>query len=166
MSVLALDLSLTGTGVATASGVSTIKTKLKDEERIFYIAEQLINYIPGDLSLVIVEGLAYGTQTGKAMERAGLWWFLKLLFYGQGMPVAVCPPTVLKRYACGKGNADKATVMLEVAKRYDMFKISNDNEADSVALYALAMDKLGTPLVEVPKTHRDALDKVQWPEGI
>ena len=167
MSVLSIDLSLAGTGVTSENGTCTIKTKLKDEDRIFYIADQIVELLPTDTTLLIIEGLAYGTQTGKAMERAGLWWFVKLLFYGQGVPTAICPPTVLKKYATGKGNSDKDTVMLEVAKRYgDIFKITNNNEADSVAMYAMAMDYLETPLVLVPKSYREALDKVQWPEGL
>lgn len=166
MEVLALDLSLTGSGITTSKGVTTVKTNLKDEVRLIYILDSIAEAAEAAyIEFVIVEGLAYGSTMGKATERAGLWWLVKMFFWDYNIPVAVAPPTTLKKYATGKGNADKDTVMLEVAKRYTMFDVKNNNEADSVALYAMAMHHLGNPIAEVPATHLEGLLKVQWPEG-
>lgn len=160
MDILALDLSLTGTGVVYDGQPQTITTKLKDEERLGYIADRVNWFTP---ELVILEGLAYGTQTGKAMERAGLHYIVRLQLWYQDIPFVVAPPTTLKKYITGKGNAGKDEVMIAAVKQLPMMEIKNNNEADAAVLFAMAKDWYGEALITVPKVNRSALDKIEWP---
>jgi crossover junction endodeoxyribonuclease RuvC len=112
---------------------------------------------------VVIEGLAFSRTTGHAMTRAGLWWMVVHRIDQIGMPYAVMTPTGRARYATGKGNAGKADVMREVARRYPDFQ-GGEDEADALVLAAAGADHLGTPIADVPKANRAALDAVVWPE--
>lgn len=41
---------------------------------------------------------------------------------------------------------------------------ADNNQADALVLAAMGADHYGTPLVELPKAHREALEKVAWPD--
>jgi Holliday junction resolvasome RuvABC endonuclease subunit len=63
------------------------------------------------------------------------WCELRQLPY-QGVPVGV-----IKRHATGKGNADKQAMMSAVSSRG--FRITDDNEADAVAILLWAIETSG-----------------------
>lgn len=161
--VVALDLSLTGTGVVVDGSPRTITTKLKDEARLAFIEDEL-NGIAYNASLVVIEGLAYGTQTGKAMERGGLHFMVRTGLFRKQIPFAIAPPTTIKKYITGKGNAQKDEVMIATVTQLPDLGIKNNNEADATVMWAMAMDWLGEPVLDLPKVNRTALDKVEWPK--
>lgn len=164
--VLGLDLSLTCTGLAGPGWTGTIKPGTRrGVDRITHIRDAIGTYLAG-VTLACVEGPSYGNQgNGRQAghhERAGLWWIVRVALAARGVPVAVVAPATLKKYAAGKGNADKAAVMREVARRYPWFD-GGEDEADALVAAAMAADWLGAPFAGVPKTHRDALSAVDWP---
>lgn len=165
--VLALDLSLASTGVAYEGGVSTIKTKLKDEARLVFITET-IKTLDRDHSpyLVVIEGLAFASQTGKAAERGGLHYMVRTEFWVTGTPFAIVPPTSLKKYVTGKGNSAKDEVLIAAVQLFPDAGISNNNEADAMGLYAMGMDYLEQPIVNLPALNRSSLSKIEWPGGL
>jgi len=69
----------------------------------------------------------------------------------------------LKRYATGKGNATKADMRMALFQRAGL-DVRDDNAVDAWWLRAMALDHYGHPLVAMPQTHRQALEKVAWPE--
>lgn len=165
---MGLDLSLQSTGVADALGVSVIKPKaaLKGTRRIRWITEQILERAAGmALDVVVVEGASYGSKYGKEHERGGLWWHVAVRLEDYSIPLAVCPPASLKLYATGKGNGSKDQVLISAVKAfaYPHTPTGND-EADALWLRAMGCDRLGSPVVEVPASHRKALDGVAWPE--
>lgn len=165
MNIVALDLSLTGTGVVNNGDACTITTKLKDESRMGYILDAVGRHTE-QADLVIVEGLALGSQTGKATERAGLWWGVKMQLWWADIPTAVCPPTVLKKWITGRGNAGKDEVMLAAVRQIgDQIDFKNNNEADAAVLYSIAKFKVNEPIIKVPNTSAVATNKVAWPDG-
>ncbi|MEU8371194.1 hypothetical protein [Micromonospora tulbaghiae] len=165
---IGIDLSLTCTGVAGRGWTDTIRppAKLRGHERLQWIEDRI-----GDFAhrcdLIAVEGPAYGTQRAGIQrghhERAGLWWLTTQRLWVNKIPLAVVDPTSLKRYATGKGNADKAAMMLAVARRFPWFD-GGEDEADALWLAAMAADHLGHPMCDMPAAHRKALDAVQWPD--
>ncbi len=168
--VLALDLSLRATGIAGSiptPWTATISVSTTGCQRFRDITNEIFDRIRTP-HLVVIEGPSYGSGTGDRQqghhERAGLWWHTTYRLWRVEIPFAVVPPSVLKKYATGRGNASKQEVLLAAARRYPGVDIANDNEADAVVLLALALDHLGEPLAEVPQTHRAALDKIAWPE--
>ena len=165
LKVLGLDLSLTCTGVAGRGWTDTIKphAKMRGEDRLLFIRQQIVTtWVPG-AALVAVEGPSYGSTGRGQHERAGLWWMVACALRTHGVPVAVVPPSSLKKYATGRGVGDKDDVMREVTRRFPWFAGKND-EADALVLAAMAADHLGQPMADMPKTHRVALDAVQWPD--
>jgi crossover junction endodeoxyribonuclease RuvC len=171
--VAGIDLSMDATGVSDAEGrVWTVKSappkpddkddwELRDA-RLKRIRQELAPIIRGH-HLVVLEGPAYAAQTPGVWDRAGLWWQLYAGLRNGGFMVGVVPPTLLKRYATGKGNAGKTAVISAVTRWCPEVEIANDNEADALVLRLMGMDQLGAPLVRVPAAHRTALAGCSWP---
>ena len=173
--VVGIDLSLTCTGIAGYGYVERVTSSghenasLTDRQTRLTTLEQKIRktlavgYPP---ELIVVEGPALGSRHGQQWDRAGLWWRVLDHLMTLGYPVAVVPPTVLKKYATGKGNAGKQEVMLAASRRYSWADIVDDNTADAQVLYAMGCDWLGFQLASVPQVNRNALASVAWPEGV
>jgi hypothetical protein len=152
------------------------RPEVREEERFAWILDQLDYFYDGFYEgkpstatarpdLVVIEGLAFSSNTGKATERAGLAWMVRMNLWARKIPYVLVAPTTRAMYGTGKGNADKETVFIETLKRYgDMFDIKNNNEADAVLLWAMAHDYYGEPVVTLPETHRRALKSVVWPD--
>jgi Holliday junction resolvasome RuvABC endonuclease subunit len=171
--VLAVDLSLTATGLAgNVPGLwtCTIKPKTKGHQRLADITGEIYDYASKALvDLVIIEGPSYGSGKGQQghHERAGLWWHVTWRLWRNHVPLLVMPPTAVKVYATGKGNADKDTVLIEAIKRWPDFGIADNNQADAATMLAAALDHADAPLCDMPKTHRRALDVINaWPQRV
>ena len=186
--IIGIDPSLTGTGIARVdtndrlvADVWTIATKgkagadLTDRwERLDDIKGQVWNAVHGygpdgnlhpqqaKADLVVIEQPAFSRTQGSQHDRSGLWWLI-LDELMETTDVAEVTPTARAKYATGKGNAGKDTVLLEVARRFPHVPVTDNNQADALVLAAMGADHHGTPLVELPKVHREALDKVAWP---
>lgn len=170
--IVGIDLSLTATGLAQADGTAhTIRTgpgdHLADQhDRLTHIvneiAERTAAGLTGAPDLAVIEGPSYGSNGAGTWDRAGLWWLVIDRLFREGVPVAVVPPTVLKRYATGKGNATKPDMRMALYQRLGL-DLRDDNQVDAIWLRAMGLDQLGCPLVDMPQAHRAALDKVTWP---
>ena len=163
-----LDLSLTSTGIATTHGETTIKTKLKGMSRLAYIAEQVETTVEHfKQPLIVIEGYAYGAQ-GRAVYNIGeLGGVVRHNLWSAGHLYIDVPPTKLKKFVTGKGNANKAAVVSAVTHRAGR-EFGTDDEADAFGLYAMGCCLLGLecPLGVLPKAHLGVLDDVVLPEGI
>lgn len=74
--------------------------------------------------------------------------------YGQARYPLKVPPSTLKKYATGRGNAKKVEVVLAVYKHWGK-EIRDDNEADAYALARIAQGYGGT------QYQRDVVDKLR-----
>jgi hypothetical protein len=145
--VVGLDLSLTATGIARARATTTpsvpmldvVTTNLKGMARLGRIEHEVAWVVGGELGGVI-----------------------RLMLWRAGIPYVDVPPSNVKKYATGRGNAPKPDIRMEVFKRFG-HDIADDNACDAFVLYAMGLDALGHPLATMPATHRVALDKVAWP---
>lgn len=87
--------------------------------------------------LCFVEGYAFGAKC--AREQLGEWGGqVRLLAYELGWSVVVVPPSSLKAFVCGKGNAPKEQMMLQIYKRWG-YEASENNSADAYALLQLGL---------------------------
>jgi len=82
-----------------------------------------------------------------------------------GLPVALVAPGALKRFATGKGSADKTAMVIAARDRLG-YQAIDHNEADALWLRQIGMHLLGVPEVDLPKAHLTALDKIERPEGL
>jgi len=128
--------------------------------------------------LVVIEGPIYATPKVKTAigdrvaslrgyhERAGLWWALCSRLWRMGLPFAVAPPSSIKMWATGKGNAREELVMSRMISAMSPHVVIDSNdEADALAAALMGAHKLlSRPvLVEHTAYREDALDGVEWP---
>ncbi|MEU6267677.1 hypothetical protein [Saccharopolyspora shandongensis] len=183
LSIVGIDPSLTGTGVAELLLDSEDRWQVfrwhcptkgtrRDTldmraARIGRITADVMSWAPG-ADLVVVEGPAYASTVGSLLDRYGLWWRIVYRLLAHDVPVAVCPPTVLKKFITGNGGAKKADVMDAVnAMWYPDVPITNDNEADALGLASIGAAALGLPVPFRVTSDRSAtLGNVEWPEDM
>jgi crossover junction endodeoxyribonuclease RuvC len=70
---------------------------------------------------------------------------------------------VAKKYATGKGNANKGQMLEAASKRSGLDFDGDNNRADAWWLRALALDAYGEPVVEMPAVNRSVIGSVTWP---
>jgi hypothetical protein len=167
--VAGLDISLTGTGIATLGGTTRVPTtgRRKDtiaqrRTRMKHITDTVLTEV-GDVHLACVEGPSHHSVGGSVWDRGGLWWLIVDALCGRNIPVAVIPPMSRAKYATGNGGSRKAAVLDAAQRRYGAI-LPTDDEADALILRAMGLDWIGQPLAEVPAGHRAALAGCQWPE--
>lgn len=168
--VAGLDISLTGTGVATLGGTARVPTKgrrkdslLERHARMQHITSRVLEEV-GTVDLACVEGpVSYATPGGSTWDRGGLWWRIVAALLERDIPVAIVSPTARAKYATGNGGSRKTAVLEAAQRRYGAI-LETDDEADALILRAMGLHWLEQPLAEVPDGHRAALAGVQWPE--
>jgi crossover junction endodeoxyribonuclease RuvC len=169
--IVGLDLSLTSTGLAiiddttigTATGRITPKG-MNGHARMKYILAS-VAALTARTGVVVIEGPSFGSANGQKghHERGGLWWLITYALWLENQPVAIVPPSVLKKYLTGKGNASKDAVLAAAIRRYPAVDFDGNDEADALGLAAMAADWYGHPLAPVPAAQRAALTAVTWP---
>jgi crossover junction endodeoxyribonuclease RuvC len=170
--VLGVDLSLSATGMSDGSSTWLIRsTGHRDEsladrhERLAGLAHRVVDdVVDRDGDLVVIEGpsLGQGRQSG-THDRSGLWWLVVHRLHARGLAVVEVPPAALKKYATGKGNANKGAVIDATARRFPhVDTAADDNRCDALWLAAMGLDWL-TGSGVVPAAQRAGLAKVAWP---
>lgn len=166
-----LDISLTGTGVASSAGWCKRVgrkdiTKEPLDLRLSHV-DQLAGTIlelVGRPTLVLVELPAYSRAGGGSWERAWLWYKVIRSLRHAAVPVAEVHNQQRMVYATGKGSATKSAVVDAVARRWPQFATGgDDNLADAAVMAAMGADRLGVPIGSVPASHRLALSRIAWP---
>lgn len=167
--VAGLDISLTGTGIATRGGTTRIPTTgrrrdtvLQRRTRMKHITDTVLTEI-GTVDLACVEGPSHHSVGGSVWDRGGLWWLIVDSLCARDIPVAVIPPTSRAKYATGNGGSRKTAVLDAAQRRYGAV-LDSDDEADALVLRAMGLDWLGEPLAVVPEGHGVALAGCQWPD--
>jgi crossover junction endodeoxyribonuclease RuvC len=161
--ILALDPSLTATGwtVGTPNNgtphIGTITTNPPtNEQRLLTIASQIRQLVRHHQpTIVALEDLAYGAKGAGLTALAGLHWTIRCMLHGQHVRPLVVASTAIKKYATGAGNAKKDDVYAAAIRRLNYTGNSRD-EADALWLYALVADALNSPIIDMPKTNRQA----------
>lgn len=171
--VVGLDLSLTATGIADASGGScTVGNKLRGCERMEWIRDQVMAACPiepapsgwpMEAPLVVIEDFAFAAKGRAIFDIGGLGWVIRMALHENGIPYALVSPTALKKYATGKGNANKDAMRDAARDRFGMVAGVTSDECDAAWLRAMGLDHLGHPPVAMPAVNRAALAKVAWP---
>lgn len=163
--VCGLDLSLVATGTAHQSPVATDTYTVCGEGmgviRLRLLAGKISVRCAG-VDLVVIEGPSYGSMGPGFHERAGLHWLVVDRLWIARIPYVIVPPTVVKKYATGKGNANKGAMIDAATRRYPHVQTGgDDNQVDALWLAAMGLDYLTGQHV-VPEAHRAALGSVDW----
>lgn len=167
--ILAVDASLTSTGLAYATGTAQLDPgDRKGLDRLRYHRDQVLHFTdyPTFIDLAVIEDMvpSPGKYSG---EQAALGWILRVALADNWIPYADIHPAWVKTYAVGKGGGkgtdkrDLAVAAFEYARQ----KFDTDDECDAWWMYAMAWHHYtGRPICEVPRSHWRALDKVTWPD--
>lgn len=178
--VVGLDLSLTSTGVTVArpgqdpklaivGSPSDDGTYLSIHERLRTLVKRIqraanVGREEDDRVVWMVEQPAFMSSTGKAHDRAGLWWLTfhvgRLVEHAEMVPVQI---QHAKQYATGKGNSKKDAMVAAAVRAFPNLNIDDNNLADSTFLAAMGMRELGHPIDVTQRVHPAFLDKVQFP---
>lgn len=165
--VIGLDLSITATGIALVDGETfTVAGKASEgDRRLATIALTVRSHTWHDdrgplADLVVIEDLPVHAHA--AGITAMVHGAARLALLGAGIPYVLVPPATLKKYATGKGNADKTAMAIAALKRTGR-EFTDDNQCDAWWLRAAGLQALGHPVVDVPQSQIEALAKVTWP---
>ena len=121
------------------SSTAPVASYYTEQERYDNIAEFFINKIPTkEIPNIYIEDYSFGS-VGKVFHIAENTGLLKYKLWEVGYKFTTVPPTVIKKFATGKGNADKA-------KMYDQFY--NDTKKDFVMLFNKNLT-LGSPVTDI-----------------
>ncbi len=94
---------------------------------------------------IAIEGLSFGSKGQGYLNLAELAGIIKYeLFsyrYTPGGGLTIVPPTTLKQFATGKGNADKSAMILQAYKEFSLeFTCNDECDAFWLAQVGRAMD--------------------------
>lgn len=176
MRIVAIDPSLTDTGVCNLNvtgppliwGIDRVRSKAAPGypgtlARIELMVAEIKGLIwPTPPDLVVFERPALSRSQGMAHDRAGLWWLIYQMLddLTELDRVMIPEPNLRAKYVTGRGNAAKDEVMAGVIRRYGPLGalVSNNNEADAVAMAAMGARLLGAPIESsLPAKNIDAL---------
>ena len=142
-----------------------MKSKLKGMARLAEICDDIVQ--PSrDIDLVVLEGYSFGAKGNAVFQLGELGGCVRLDLWRHGLPYVEVPPSVLKKFATGKGNVGKDEVLAAAIRKYG-FEGSNNNEADAWILYKMGMaryDEETRSSVAATDYQREALAKVDWPD--
>lgn len=178
MRFMGIDPSLSATGICLPTGETTRWVPPKGfvgDQRLAWFEHQMLTATVNPMTipnLVILEGYAYG-RANQAHQLGELGGIIRLTLRKAFVPYVVVPPSTLKKYATGKGNASKEEVLVQAVLRRGV-EMTND-EADSWWLWqiglAYAIEIAGKyetlpGYVYVDRALKAGLDKLDWPGTI
>ena len=172
--VVGLDLSLTGTGVATIYGTGHVVTETigstghRDDSlvdrsaRLGRLTQAILLHMKPDTTLAVIEGPSVMSKGGSNWDRAGLWWLVVRHIHSRGIPLGVAAPTLVKKWATGRGGADKAAVAVAASRMWPEVDAQTDNEWDALCMATIAAQRLGWDVPTLAR-HAEPLANVAWP---
>ncbi len=158
--VLGLDLSLTATGYAYSAEVAGVfRSRAKGERRLVEVRD-FVGEVAYEMDAVVLEGYSYASSN-QAHQIGELGGVVRVMLYQRRTPFVMVPPAVLKKFATGKGNADKDAMLAAAIRRFD-FEGDNNNAADAWLLRAMGLAAY-SDWGGATEYQQEALGRVSWP---
>ena len=160
--VLGLDLSLTATGIyCDKCGGSVFKPKNKGMLRLDDINKEIQSHMP-HIEICMIEGYSFGSR-GRAIFSIGeLGGTVKLMLHRINQPYIDVAPAALKKFATGKGNANKDEVLAAAIRKLS-YQGNDNNECDAYVLNKMGSYHYNGGAVAT-SYQQEVLDKVEWIE--
>ncbi|WHT20987.1 hypothetical protein N8J89_07950 [Crossiella sp. CA-258035] len=167
--IVGLDVSFTSTGVArldqTGSGwrhqLYPIRTGPHRKGDPWALLDRM-EYIRSECAiatehadLVVIEGPSFSSVGAASKDLMGLWWLVIHRLRQARLDVAVVPPASLKRWATGKGNADKAAVGVAIGRIWPNVELSGNDVVDALGLASMGAQLLGLDVPWQVTKYRD-----------
>jgi crossover junction endodeoxyribonuclease RuvC len=177
---VALDLSLTATGIAVTHDSAgeprlsclTVTPRKRPSETVIdhqrlhetiCAVQAAVKFGP---DLVVIEKPLQVARKGDTSVRLGeLHGPVKHWLWSRRIRYVDVNLVHVKQYATGNGGADKPAVLAAIIARYGrLLHVGTHDEADAVSLLAMALDAYGQSLAPVTAQQGVAVGKVSWPE--
>lgn len=159
--VVGLDLSLTATGIAYSNGsTGLVKPLSRGDARLAEIRGEVRTAVVA-ADLVVIEDAVVRSSAAVAI---GMVHGAVRVMLQTGPPYVLIPPATLKKFATGKGNADKTAMAVALLKRAGL-ELPTSDEVDAWWLRAAGLQLLGEPVVTLPAAQVAALDKIRIGES-
>lgn len=156
--VVGVDLSVTSTGIALTDGTTlTVTPSTRGDHRFPEIAAAVAVH-SADADLVVIE--APVLRSAAALTLGMLHGAVRCRLIHDAVPYMLVAPATLKKFATGKGNADKTAMALALFRRTGL-ELANSDETDAWWLRAAGLHLLGSPIVDLPAVNVSALDNVE-----
>lgn len=161
---MGIDQSLTGTGLCILEDGKIVLSRLiaskkKGVERIIEIKNEIIktfNEVHPDY--VAIEKYSFTPGRAMAFELGELIGVVKVTLAELGKVPVVVYTAHVKKYATGKGNADKSLVLLNVYKKFNV-EFDNNNLADAFVI-AKIMESI--VMIKDNKKKKKDFEKYEW----
>jgi Holliday junction resolvasome RuvABC endonuclease subunit len=165
MVVAGIDQSLTHTGITIYNGEylyylidsqkeESSSPSIEYTRRIIDIKNRIHTILQSqNVDVVGIEGMAFGSRGRAVFDLGGLSHIIREMLIEKGYAFIVLPPTVVKKYWTGKGNASKDVMIeeaynrkcnIDILKNYGNKKQENiqfdDNVVDSRAICDFVLD--------------------------
>lgn len=144
MKILGIDQSTTSTGYAIiengrliTSGTIQPKHLKTTVEKIIYITEHLNSIKHNDtIDFIAREGFSFGSKN-RAFVLGGIGYAVDAHFYSEYKEYYyVIPPSSVKKYITGNGNAKKDQMILQTYKKHKIeFKSNDECDAYGIAMF-------------------------------
>jgi len=105
-------------------------------ERLIAIRDQVLLHC-AKANLIVIEGYAFA-RPNQAHQIGELGGVIRTALHEAGHKYIEVQPTALKKFATGKGGANKIGVAVAIAKRYGV-QFKNDNEYDAFGLAQIGL---------------------------
>jgi len=173
MIIVGIDPSLTSTGICTMDehgkllSTLAINSEFVGMKRLHDIKRQLepeCSYnTPNENEkvAVFIEGYSFGSMNGR--EALGeLGGMIRLMLYEKGIEFVDVPPTTLKKFTTGKGNADKIAMAIATLKNWAVDFPTTD-QTDAYCLAMFGRGYLGL-MDELTVFRKEAIEAVRNPK--
>ena len=177
MRIIGLDPGLTSPAIAARPGHEIVTVvidtkKLRGMERIKHIIDEVVNidyppslipeFIANPPDKIIMEGYAYGRihQMAALGELCGI---IKWEATNREIEVIIIPPTSLKKFATGKGNANKESMRDAANKERQkdgLPWLKTHDEADAYWLLRIG-EEIENESLGLPKYRQEVLKQVR-----
>jgi Holliday junction resolvasome RuvABC endonuclease subunit len=169
--IVGLDLSIVRTGWAAGDGTTERGGDFRPSGGPGSYARhnQLRRWVNGMVQelrprLAVIEGYAMGIDQPSSLIALGeLGGVVRVELYRLGVPHVEVPPATLKKFATGRGHAEKPEMVAAAIAHLNYGAMTHD-EADARWLLEMALDHYRFVESRVPTRQRASLAKVQWPE--
>lgn len=164
MRFVGLDLSTkTGLVIIDESGnvltEKEITSKFKeDPKRMIDLTEQVLSHLEKN-DIIAIEGFSYGSKGRGIAFQFGYGYSAQIALYTNDFKYLIVTPSQVKKFATGKGNASKESMILPIYKKWG-YEHESDNVRDAFILAQIARaTKINTELTKFQKEIIDTLKK-------
>jgi Holliday junction resolvasome RuvABC endonuclease subunit len=162
MKICGLDLSLTATGFCELGGaLDRLITIAAGDRKGFQRWDEIRKMIVAestDADLVVMEQIFSGTRMTQ-QELVQFHGVIQFSLWHRQVPVLLVAPATLKKFATGSGKADKAIILREIFRRWDI-DAADEHQADAAVLARIGLCLVGQAEPEI-EAQREVLAKLE-----